>query len=284
MSDGPTRWEWIQAVLDDEAGPPGGSTVRLTLTGLARFMDPSGGSCWPSAPLLARATRLGERTVRRDIEAAVESGWLEREPRGRGYSYRARIPAGHAGIGAADTGTTCRNKGGQPRQDVPVSRTRNPAPRAGVAKAAPRATAAPRAGGPRHHVPPKRDSEVFNSPVSTTSPSIPTLPPSTDSARGREDVKEERSRARILLRAVCLGGREETAVNGHQVGLGLLLSQWDDLVSSGVDPEELNGAIEVLGDLPPDHEDHPPDAWTLRWLRDDPARLSRAVGRWHRVR
>jgi hypothetical protein len=124
------RYPWRCAVLSDN-GPecPGMRHVLITMN---HHMDNSG-RCFPGIALIARETRLDERTVRRHLTAAVKLGWLKRESRRtagrawRKYEYQAAYPQG-AGImpapNARGAGTGARGAGNNDR-DVRAPRPIN---------------------------------------------------------------------------------------------------------------------------------------------------------------
>lgn len=284
ISKGPTRWEWMQTVLSAD-GPTGqkghrhdfdsvtAQAVRLALCALGQHMDPSGGSCFPSIPLLAVETSLGERTIRRALQWAVEEGWVDREPRGRGYIYRPLIPAALAGV----------HENGK-RPPWPESETEEggstPAALAGVPIPAALATVAARASdtgrpgtGHRPPWPPSSISEVAREEVS--SPVYSTLPPILQSEQRREDVAHVDREIRLALRNECLLGENEgTLPDGTHVTLGLLVTQWREDLAPFFERELLLGMLRLVRsdeDAPQAHE-----CFTLRWF--EPERLSRLEG------
>jgi Helix-turn-helix domain len=83
------RWAFVESELP--------STALHVLLTLALHMNGDGAGCYPSIELLVRQTKLADSTVRKQLAAAVEKGWIRREGgRGRGNSYRyqATIPDG----------------------------------------------------------------------------------------------------------------------------------------------------------------------------------------------
>jgi hypothetical protein len=89
--------------------PEGGGEL-LTMLKLADHADHDGSKIWPSVARTAEMTRQSERTVQRQIKAAVDIGWLEVvEEGGRGpYSTtRYRIPVERIPHGIAVRVTNC---------------------------------------------------------------------------------------------------------------------------------------------------------------------------------
>ena len=87
---------WRAAVLGPD-GPPS-PTTRAVLLALGTHMDDQGGSCFPSADLLAKETRLSKRAVLKHIQFAIAEMWIERTlamGHGKGWKraeYQATVP------------------------------------------------------------------------------------------------------------------------------------------------------------------------------------------------
>lgn len=92
----PSVVKWRKAVLGPD-GPPS-PTTRAVLLVLSTHMDEQGGSCFPSADLLAKETRLSKRAVVKHIQFAIAEGWIERTlamGHGKGWKraeYQATVP------------------------------------------------------------------------------------------------------------------------------------------------------------------------------------------------
>lgn len=74
--------------------PEGGGEL-LTMLKLADHAEHDGTRIWPSIALTAAMTRQSERTVQRQIQAAIDNGWLvvlEEGGKGPGSTTRYRIP------------------------------------------------------------------------------------------------------------------------------------------------------------------------------------------------
>ena len=103
----PLRYLWRKALL--ERGPTDANT-RLVCLALNHHMDDDG-YCFPGINLLAMETCLNERTVRKYLKKACDSGWLKRQSRrsrGKGwrhYEYWALVPDSQGpGTAPAPTG------------------------------------------------------------------------------------------------------------------------------------------------------------------------------------
>ncbi len=72
---------WRAQICSDD-GPEDPTTRHVLLT-LACHMSELGDSCFPSIALLARETALANRTVKKHLKIAVESGWIFRRVRER---------------------------------------------------------------------------------------------------------------------------------------------------------------------------------------------------------
>lgn len=90
-------YRWRDAILS-ERGPRSG-TARLVLLVIAQHMHADGTGAWPSQELIAKRTGLSDRVVRKHVEVAMQSGWLERRrvrrDRGRNWyfhAYGAAVP------------------------------------------------------------------------------------------------------------------------------------------------------------------------------------------------
>lgn len=73
-----TAFSWQHAVIKSDLAPG----VRHVLLTLACYMNPAGGSCFPSIERLASATGLSKRSVISHINAACEAGFLIRRKHG----------------------------------------------------------------------------------------------------------------------------------------------------------------------------------------------------------
>lgn len=77
------------------AAGPSSAVVRHVLLTLSIRWNEDGESCYPSIATIAAQTALNRRTVQRAVQAAIEEGWIRREPRrsgGRSWSYVATMP------------------------------------------------------------------------------------------------------------------------------------------------------------------------------------------------
>jgi hypothetical protein len=89
---------------------PEGAGELLTMLKLADHADHDGSKIWPSIARTAEMTRQSDRTVQRQIQAAIANGWLEVvEEGGRGpYSTtRYRIPVERIPQGVVVRVTNC---------------------------------------------------------------------------------------------------------------------------------------------------------------------------------
>jgi hypothetical protein len=76
VSRPPLVASWRKAVLSEQG--PSRSTTQHLLLALSVWMDLDGGNCFPSTALIARATRLSERSVCTHLERAEAEGWIRR--------------------------------------------------------------------------------------------------------------------------------------------------------------------------------------------------------------
>lgn len=88
-------FDWRNTVAS-EAGPPD-PLARLVILTVSLRMKPDRTYAWPSQVTVADQTALSERTVRKYLDKAVESGWLKRSRRGTEragwvYQYELSLP------------------------------------------------------------------------------------------------------------------------------------------------------------------------------------------------
>lgn len=87
-------WAWRRALRDHG---PDDRSLLLTLLVVSTWMNRAG-SCFPNQRTIAKATRMSERTVRRQMREAESLGWVGREFMHRGghasrnHLYRACVP------------------------------------------------------------------------------------------------------------------------------------------------------------------------------------------------
>lgn len=77
----------IQAIAWAFEQQPENSNQKLVLIAIANYAD-GDGVCWPGQRSLARDCTMGDRTVRRHLQALEEAGYLEREERRRADGTR----------------------------------------------------------------------------------------------------------------------------------------------------------------------------------------------------
>lgn len=99
--------------------------------------------------------------------------------------------------------------------------------------------------------------------------------------------------ARAILQESCFRGRETAVIEGQELGLGLLVTDFNRLLRAGFAYDDLVHALSVARVLPPTHEDRAPDgpftlAWLARPLEGDPdgpregTRVLRLVSEFHK--
>lgn len=72
-----TVWSWRQAIERAELKP----MTKLVLYTLANYMNEHGQGCYPSIPVIAKATGLQERSIYNHIKDSEQAGFLERKKR-----------------------------------------------------------------------------------------------------------------------------------------------------------------------------------------------------------
>jgi len=110
---------WRSAVLNSSFGP----MTKLCLLVLADYADVNGADCFPSIPSIARLMSANERTVRRNLEPAIDAGFIRRSAKSTGtthgwkyYEYDLLIPEG------ADT-KSARAAQGAGTKSAPIGET-----------------------------------------------------------------------------------------------------------------------------------------------------------------
>ena len=96
---------------------PEGAGELLTMLKLADHADHDGTKIWPSVARTAEMTRQSERTVQRQIQAAIANGWLlvvEEGGRGPYSTTRYRIPVERIPHGIAVRVTNCHPSDSEP--------------------------------------------------------------------------------------------------------------------------------------------------------------------------
>lgn len=111
--------QWRSAVLNSSLG----HMTKLTLLVLAEYADVNGADCFPSIPSIARLMSANERTVRRNLDPAIDVGYIRRSARSTGtthgwkyYEYNLLIPEG------ADT-KSARATQGAGTKSAPIGET-----------------------------------------------------------------------------------------------------------------------------------------------------------------
>lgn len=103
------------------------------------------------------------------------------------------------------------------------------------------------------------DSAVKTSAVANT------LPPVQSARLG--GVEKEAEAPRGLLKDSCLRGADAAVIEGEEIGLGLLVTDYRRLLRLGFKDDELRRALAICRLLPGGHEDRAPDGpFTLTWL------------------
>ncbi|KAF1717915.1 hypothetical protein CSC74_03135 [Pseudoxanthomonas yeongjuensis] len=122
--------QWRSAVLNS----PLGAATKLVLLVLAEYADVNGADCYPSLPSIARLMSANERTVRRNLDPAIEAGYIQRSCIGKSsngfsqnwkhYKYELLIPTGadtlsaRASLGAGKKSTAAGVTNGHRAQNV----------------------------------------------------------------------------------------------------------------------------------------------------------------------
>lgn len=84
--------------------------------------------------------------------------------------------------------------------------------------------------------------------------------------------------ARGVLRDACFRGRDPVEWQGTTLGVGVLVTQFQELVDTGWPAADLRAAVIEATLLPAGHEDRAPDGpWMLGWLQFRPGRIERLI-------
>lgn len=95
-----TSLGWLRKVLDSDLS----TSAKMVATVLFSHMDRRGGSCFPSHETIAAKASMSYWSVKRQVAALRDSGWVEstviRKGEGRGsrVSYQASLPTTRGGI------------------------------------------------------------------------------------------------------------------------------------------------------------------------------------------
>lgn len=111
-----------------------GSATKLVLLVLAEYADVNGADCFPSLPSIARLMSANERTVRRNLDPAIDAGYIQRSCIGRSnngpshnwrhYKYELLVPTGadilsaRASLGVGKKSTPAGVTNGHSAQNV----------------------------------------------------------------------------------------------------------------------------------------------------------------------